>query len=126
MLEYQKQYQIRNNEKINARQNKHRETLTGRYSVLKSKGKVRNIDVDITINEYKSVLEIGFCHYCGNKLGKTGSGLDRKNNERVYNLKTVVPCCYRCNSTFMDHYNYEEKMILAEAIKQIDERRVCN
>jgi hypothetical protein len=54
-------------------------------------------------------------------LNKTGTGLDRKDNKKGYSINNVVPCCGRCNSTFMDNYRYEDRLILAETIKKIDE-----
>lgn len=61
--------------------------------------------------------------YCGGPLEECGSGLDRKNNDEYYSIETCVPCCGRCNTTFMDLYSYEEKMILAEAIRRIELNR---
>jgi hypothetical protein len=115
-----KQYRAENKEKVSARIAIYNKTVRGRYSRAKAIAKRRNISFELSLDEYTLKIGSGSCHYCGQELGETGGGLDRKNNEPTYNVNTVVACCYRCNSTFMAHYTYKEKLILAEAIKDID------
>ena len=37
------------------------------------------------------------CWYCSGENNKTGSGLDRLNNNTTYTVKNTVPCCRGCN-----------------------------
>ncbi len=76
----------------------------------------------LSICEYKTLL-CQPCHYCGQSTGETGTGLDRKDNSDKYDLSSCVPCCGRCNSTFMNLYDYKEKLQLSEVIRRIDDQR---
>lgn len=94
-----------------------------RFAKAKSAAKSRHIPFEITLEEYTEIIQPGTCHYCGGELNRQGSGLDRKDNERVYRKDSVVPCCGRCNLVFRDLFCYEEKMMLADTLKKIDANR---
>jgi hypothetical protein len=96
-------------------------SLNQRYDTAKKKSQKRNRIFDITFEQYESLIQPNKCHYCNSPLNKTGTGLDRKDNKKGYSIDNVVPCCARCNTTFMDNYQYEERLILAESIRKIDE-----
>ncbi len=84
--------------------------------------KDRGIIWELTFDEYEPLLKLP-CHYCGKQLPCTGVGLDRKDSGGGYIVANVVPCCFRCNVTFGDRFNYDEKLILANAIKEVDKKR---
>ena len=90
---------------------------------LKANASRRGIKVNLTFEEYKKLIENAVCFYCGLALAASGGALDRRNNERTYSTETVVPCCGRCNKTFMDAYTYSEKLMLSQTIREIDRLR---
>jgi hypothetical protein len=94
-----------------------------RYAESLRRAKRGNIEHDLSLLEYQQIIQCGLCHYCGKDIEKVGSGLDRKDSGKGYSFDNCVPCCKRCNFTFNALYDYEEKLILAEAIKRIDLRR---
>jgi len=80
-------------------------------NVYKTTAKRRNIDFDITIEEFKKIV-LSNCVYCGSEpsnyhLRTRGfgsfryNGIDRVDNSRGYIKGNVVPCCKRCN--YMKH-----------------------
>jgi hypothetical protein len=95
------------------------QTPKARYLRAIQSAKRRHKQFDLSLEEFTQIINLP-CHYCSKPLNKTGSGLDRKNNEQFYSKENVVPCCGRCNTTFMDNYTYEGKLILAAAIRQCD------
>jgi hypothetical protein len=66
------------------------------------------------------------CHYCGGPCGVYGVGLDRKDNDKGYTEENCVPCCKRCNYTKGYFFTYEDMLVLAPAIREIDRRRNGN
>jgi 5-methylcytosine-specific restriction endonuclease McrA len=66
-------------------------TPRGRYADAKKKAKDRKYIFDLSFAEYEAILAIGVCHYCGQPLNKSGSGIDRKNNEPYYRTSNTVP-----------------------------------
>lgn len=94
-----------------------------RYSSAKSVAKTRGLQFYLSFDEYTQLIQDRRCHYCGQVCGEYGGGLDRKDNEPFYRLDSVVPCCGRCNETFMDNYSYQEKLIIAKAIREVDQMR---
>jgi hypothetical protein len=119
-LAYERAYYEAKKDELLAKRMEYARTIKGRYTTAKANAKIRDIAFELSFQEYASVMENGLCHYCGRELDDSGSGLDRRNNEAVYNVATAVPCCYRCNVTFNRLYNYAEKMMLAKAIRDID------
>jgi hypothetical protein len=69
------------------------------YRSLKGSAKKRNIKVIISREEFISFREsYKICHYCGIELGRvTGSGLDRVNSDKPYEITNIVICCKTCN-----------------------------
>ena len=96
------------------------ESIRDRYTKLKHRCKRKNFVLELTLDEYSNIIKDGLCHYCGNPLSKTGSGLDRINNEPSYAFNNVVACCVRCNRVFNLYFNYNQKLLLAEAIRKCD------
>lgn len=102
--------------RIYKRQPKHRYKFSIRLA------KNRNYDYNLSFDEYCQMIKMP-CHYCGEKLNETGSGLDRKNNEPYYEISNVVPCCRQCNTCFMHFFSYEEKLMLGATVKKINSLR---
>lgn len=98
-------------------------TLNRRYGMLKLEAKSRKLDCTLTIEEYSVSISSNKCHYCGNKLNETGSGLDRINNCKGYILNNVVSCCYRCNIVKGNHFTYKEMLELKPILTRIRLRR---
>lgn len=119
LKEAKRQYQAENKAKI--RQASSRMMTRFRVAIRKAVG--REMTFSLSFDEYATLIGPGICHYCGSKLSETGSGLDRKDNERYYSVDNAVPCCKRCNVTFNDLYSYKEKLVLAVTIKAIDAAR---
>jgi hypothetical protein len=94
--------------------------ITERYSILKYRYKEEGI---LSLDEYASLISERACHYCGGPLLKRGIGIDRLDCGQGHIAGNCVPCCTRCNSTFWDHYTYEEKLLLAETLRKIDRLR---
>jgi hypothetical protein len=118
-----KQYRIVNKEHISKQKRSHNETPAARYQVAKQSAKRRGYTFYLSKEEYLQITVDKKCHYCGSDLSKTGSGLDRMNNEPYYRTENSVPCCKICNTSFMDFYTYNEKLIIAEARKAINLKR---
>ena len=94
---------------------------------------------ELTIDEFKSITSSS-CHYCGSSPSSlmrcnrydTGpkwgeymfNGIDRMDNDLGYILTNSAPCCWRCNRTFGDLFSYNEKLILAESLRRIDDLRI--
>ena len=103
--------------------------------VYKSNAKKRDIAFDLTIEEFRELIEQP-CNYCGeaysNEMtdtvwrGKKSyeisntilkyNGIDRVDNELGYNNKNCVPCCSTCNKmksnyTFDNFIEHVEKIV---------------
>lgn len=65
-----------------------------RYAVYKSSARVRNLEFDLTFEQFIKFWDKECC-YCGEKIN--GIGLDRKDSKIGYNINNVLPCCSKCN-----------------------------
>ena len=70
--------------------------IAHRYAVLKHRARKRGLEMTIPQVMYED-LAFQPCDYCGGPLGKSGHGLDRKDNRLGYLPENVVPCCGGCN-----------------------------
>ena len=71
-------------------------TPKGKFVKIKQKAKKRNINFSLSFDLYESQLWGKPCHYCGCEIEATG--LDRKDNDKGYEVGNVVPCCLPCNN----------------------------
>lgn len=90
-------------------------TYKGKYSVLKTRAKIRRLEVTISLEDHINLLCLP-CHYCGGKLNETGYGLDRKDSDKGYTLENVVPCCHSCNTIKSNKLSYEEMIVAMTAV----------
>lgn len=88
------------------------------YSNLKSNADRRDIELDLTLDQYKSKRKMP-CHYCNKQLEETGNCLDRLDNAiRIYNDINTVPCCHICNYLKGDNLSEEETLFAILALKK--------
>lgn len=87
-----------------------------RFSQSKSMAKARNLDWDLTLNQYYCLIK-QTCFYCNERIQKTGYGLDRKDSLKGYTKENVVPCCGDCNKHRHISWTVDEMKIAIEAIK---------
>lgn len=96
-----------------------------KFNSLKSRAKKRNLEVDITFEEYRQ-LKISDCHYCGidnmflkyycdvMHIGMPYMSIDRKDNNRGYISDNVVSCCFLCNKIKGSFFTSEEMKKIGE------------
>lgn len=94
-------------------------TDKARYSRLKSSAKKRNLECSLTFDQFVSVTSHHPCFYCGGRLGETGHGLDRANNEKGYTPENSLPCCGSCNSMKGDELTADEMLFVAAILKSV-------
>lgn len=71
--------------------------VTTRVSKLKSSAKARGISINLDINKYQMMIDMG-CHYCGSDLSnEKGYCLDRVDSSKGYIISNIVGCCKICN-----------------------------
>lgn len=90
-----------------------------RKSCYKYFDKKYNLELcDYTIDELIETLQKP-CTYCT----YPASGLDRIDNDKGHTKQNTVPCCTVCNRARMDHFSFEEMLVLGKTIKQIKDNR---
>lgn len=102
--EKKKVYYIQNKNKVLLKNYDWRQTFKGRLASYIRAAKKRNIDWQLTDEEFKFFWDKN-CYYCGDKI--LGVGIDRVDSLKGYTLENLVPCCYQCNICKMD-YSLEE------------------
>ncbi len=92
-----------------------------RYNNYKRDAKRRGIKFLLTRPQFCQFEGLP-CYYCGGNVGSIS--LDRVDNDRGYEPRNVVSCCYMCNSLkyifdekeFLNHinkiYTYQQKKVL--------------
>lgn len=64
------------------------------------------------------------CFYCQKDISsETGSGLDRLDNSKEYEVNNVVACCGACNNSRNDNFTPEEWKIAMEAVNKFRENK---
>lgn len=112
-------------------------TTLGRRTELVAKHRrgalERNLEWQLTDDEYADALGDGVCHYCTGPITTGGIGLDRKDSAIGYLAGNVVPCCYSCNVEKSGTISYDEYVWLwkfrnatAEAKAEVAKRRLLD
>lgn len=91
---------------------------TQRFNRAKNQAKQKGCSWEIPREEFYNLIN-NPCHYCGKPLNLYGCGLDRKNNEKIYSLSTVVPCCKICNTIKSNHFTYEQMLKIGAFLKTL-------
>lgn len=110
------------NENSNLIKNKVKEysrTLIGRFKKALYNAPRAGNNWNLTFEEYVVALGNQVCYYCTGKLSPSGSGLDRKDNHRGYEIDNVVPCCYTCNTLKRDLLSHKETIQVIKLLKQL-------
>ena len=100
IAEQKKAYYKANKKAIVEREKAYYRTPKGKFRTIKKEAKLRNINFSLPFKLYESQLWGKPCHYCGCEIEITG--LDRKDNDKGYEVGNVVPCCHNCNSKKKD------------------------
>ncbi len=108
-----------NPEQHSLQQRKYRETPAGRFKRGTDKEKHKGWPTwHLTFEQYAPFLALP-CHYCKGPLDLSGVGLDRKDNERGYEIDNVLPCCGDCNRTRGDRLTVEETEAAIAAVLEL-------
>jgi hypothetical protein len=70
-----------------------------RFAGLKAKCRSRGLEINLTLEEYRQLVEGKVCYYCGHDriVNSRGGSLDRVDSSKGYSIDNCVPCCYLCN-----------------------------
>lgn len=71
--------------------------VKSRLSKLLASAKARKIHVNLDVNKYQNLIDLG-CFYCGSSLAnEKGYCLDRVDSNKGYIISNIVSCCKICN-----------------------------
>lgn len=73
-----------------------------KYQAYKSNAKIRKIEFELTLEEFKKIKN-GKCYLCGEQA----IGVDRKDNSKGYIEGNMFPCCGMCNR-MKNHFEFED------------------
>lgn len=100
------------------------------YNTLKTATLEREMDFELTYEEFVNFTETRTCHYCeaeivwvrfgtGEKTGTSPYNLDRKNNDKGYIMSNLVVCCKFCNRIKSSYFSYEEMLELGKTVRDL-------
>jgi hypothetical protein len=118
--EKRKEWSSRSKEKLKEYSKKYKSTVSSRYKRLQKSAIKRNIDFDLSFDDYSNLIK-NECYYCDGYFGKVklGSGLDRINNNIGYYMNNVVSCCKICNQLKSNIFSFDETKAAVKAILMI-------
>lgn len=93
-----------------------------RYSHYKCGAKKRNIDFNLTEQEFYSFWQKS-CTYCGDKIDTIG--LDRINSEKGYDMSNLVPCCATCNWMKIDKSTEDWITHIKKILSHMEKTNAC-
>jgi len=96
--EIKRNYYKNNKEKILSENAAWRQTFNGRLLSYKKAAKKRNIEWELTDDEFKTFWQQP-CSYCGEEIETIG--IDRIDNDKSYQFDNCTPCCTTCNTMKM-------------------------
>lgn len=83
-------------------------TTEGRYVQLKGSAKRRDLEMQISFEQYAELIKDNKCYYCDASLvGSAGYSLNRVDSNKGYLVENVKPCCKFCNK-IMNNFSIEE------------------
>jgi hypothetical protein len=98
------------------RHDKYARTIKGRYRTLKYRAKIKKTKCNITFEQYVTLVTGASCHYCKGPLDQTGCGIDRKDNDKGYEIENISVCCGTCNMIKGSALTYQEALVAIAAI----------
>jgi hypothetical protein len=94
-------------------------TLHSRWYHFRYKAAKRGHPVELSFEEWSTLITNAVCHYCEEPLQeKSGGGLDRKDSTLHYTKDNVVPCCINCNRMKNNILSYDEMCYLMPLLLQ--------
>lgn len=90
-------------------------SIPARFRNAKKESEAINRLWTISETEYK-FLAVQPCHYCKKTFFTMGSGLDRIDNTKGYELSNVLPCCKYCNGLRSNKLTVEEMEFCTDAL----------
>lgn len=97
-----------------------------KYEYAKRRAKRKGATFELTIDEYKNLIEQIKCFYCESKISwsdKKDWSIDRLDNKLGYKYSNCVAACKSCNTRKSNVYTVQEMKIIGQAIKNL---RVIN
>lgn len=124
-----KAWYVKNKKRILQEKKEWRQRMLGsleyRFKRAIQTAKQRNIMFSLTFEQFIDVADQP-CYYCGTKLCSQvmeGSGLDRIDSSKGYEVDNILPCGARCNKIKMDDLTVEETKAAVEAILKVRENQ---
>lgn len=100
-------------------QEKYDSSIKGKFRRLKYRAKAYEQEFNISIEQYKEIVQKNECFYCKGELARSGYALDRIDNDRGYTTDNVVACCFECNALKSDKLNHVEMIAVALTLKKL-------
>ena len=121
--------EYRNRPEVKEYMKNRNQTIAGIFTHIKQGAERRGINLNFTSAElgiwYNEQTKT--CHYCNvtpenligeNKYGKTNRlTIDRKDNNKGYDLDNLVLACYRCNATKSNYFTEQEMLLIGKIIQ---------
>ena len=99
-------------------------TPKARFASLLRGAKARGHAVDLTFEEWLTIIEGANCRYCGGALPACGGGIDRKDSTLGYSKENSVPACRECNLIRgPDRISYEEMFEVVKLLRRLRRKR---
>lgn len=112
---------IKNREKNKEKFKEYSKRISSRFLKLKYSAERREIHLDLTFEQYCTLVESGKCHYCSADIFQGyGYGVDRKINSLGYTFDNCVPCCQHCNKIKGDTLTPEQTKIALDAMGPVE------
>ena len=112
-----RQHYLNNKDKIQDRD----KLPARRFGNARSMAKNRKHAWLLTLEQYKEIIKDP-CYYCDNKLDapvQKGSGLDRIDSNKGYEIDNVVSCCNFCNGLKSDKLSMVENKAVVGLLIQM-------
>jgi 5-methylcytosine-specific restriction endonuclease McrA len=134
VLQQKRKYKNNHLEIVKISQKKFQSSPEGIYVAIKHRMKNKNIYLNFNKQDFVNWYNIQpkECIYCKrpeseaiqDKKGKYKRlTIDRKDNNKGYELNNIALCCYRCNNIKGDWLSYEEMLIIGIQINNLIKQR---